>query len=81
MQWLSLMVMGFEGDPVVAAMRWWTTRGKFARRRRPTAAGLLRRCAAAWGQRVIHVWDRGYASSPWLGQAFRFQVRFILRWK
>jgi hypothetical protein len=81
MQWLSLMVIGFEGAPVVAAMRWWTTRGKFARRRRPTAAGLLRRCAAAWGQRVIHVWDRGYASSPWLGQAFRFQVRFILRWK
>lgn len=81
MQWLSLMVVGMQGAPVVATMRWWTSRGKFARRRRPTAAGLLRRCAAAWGQRVIHVWDRGYATSPWLGQAFRFKVRFILRWK
>ena len=81
MQWFSLMVVGMKGAPVVATMRWWTNRGKFARRRRPTAAGLLRRCATAWGQQVIHVWDRGYASSPWLKEAFRFKVRFIVRWK
>ena len=81
MQWLCLMVIGKSGPPVVAAMRWWTTRGKFARKRRPTAAGLLRRCAKAWGQNVIHIWDRGYASRPWLKVALRFKVRFIVRWK
>jgi len=81
MQWLCLMVVGRSGPPVVAAMRWWTTRGKFARKRRPTAAGLLRRCAKAWGQDVVHIWDRGYASRPWLQEALRFQVRFIVRWK
>lgn len=52
MQWLSLMVVGMQGAPVVATMRWWTNRGKVARRRRPTAAGLLRRCAQAWGQQI-----------------------------
>lgn len=80
-QWFSLMGVGMKGTPVVAAMRWWTNRGKFARRRRPTAAGLLRRCATAWGRQVIHVRDRGYASSPWLKEAFRFKVRVVVRWK
>ena len=81
MQWLCLMVAGKRGSPTVAAMRWWTTRGKFARKKRPTAAGLLARAAKAWGRDVIHIWDRGYANAPWLKAAFRFQVRFILRWK
>lgn len=81
MQWFGLLVVGLDGAPVVAAMRWWTSRGKFARSRRAIAAQLLRRCAAAWQKRVIHVFDRGYASGPWLGLAFRFKVRFVLRWK
>ncbi len=62
-------------------MQWWTTRGKFASQKRPTAVQLLHRCAYAWKQQVIHVWDRGFANGPWLGQAFRFQVRFVVRWK
>jgi hypothetical protein len=28
MNWVGLLVMGMTGAPVVAAMRWWTTRGK-----------------------------------------------------
>lgn len=81
MQWMTLLVLGMSGPPVVAAMQWWTTRGKFASQKRPTAVQLLHRCAYAWKQHVIHVWDRGFANGPWLGQAFRFQVRFIVRWK
>jgi len=81
MQWLNLLVVGLKGAPVVAAMRWWSNRGKLARNRRAIAAQLLARCAAAWQQRVIHVFDRGYANSPWLGRLFRFKLRFVLRWK
>jgi hypothetical protein len=81
MQWMTLVVAGMSGAPVVAAMQWWTTRGKFASEKRPTAVQLLQRCAYAWKQQVIHVWDRGFANGPWLGQAFRFQVRFVVRWK
>jgi hypothetical protein len=29
---------------------------------------------------VVHVWDRGFASAPWLGGALKQPVRFILRW-
>jgi len=81
MQWMTLLVVGLSGHPVVAAMRWWTTRGKFATQKRPTAVNLLRRCTHFWKREVIHIWDRGFANSPWLGQAFRFQVRFVVRWK
>ena len=27
-----------------------------------------------------HVWDRGFAGSPWLGLALDTEVRFVLRW-
>jgi hypothetical protein len=29
---------------------------------------------------VVHVWDRGFAGSPWLTLAYVHSVRFILRW-
>ncbi|MBZ0306209.1 MAG: transposase [Anaerolineae bacterium] len=81
MHWLSLVVVGMSGVPRLAAMRWWTTRGKFATQARPTAVQLLHLAAYFWQQKVIHIWDRGFAHSPWLGEIFRFKVRFILRWK
>jgi len=81
MQWMGLLVAGMEGIPRLAAMHWWTTRGKFASKSRNEATKFLHRCSRMWGQRVLHVWDRGYASSPWLGLAFRHNTRFVLRWK
>jgi hypothetical protein len=81
MEWMTLVVVGMKGHPLLAAMKWWTRRGKFTTRKRPTATQLLHRCAYFWKRHVIHVWDRGYANSPWLKQAFRFDVRFVLRWQ
>lgn len=80
MQWISLMVTGMESVPVLAAMRWWTSRGKLASDKRTEESKLLTRCARTWGQKVIHVWDRGFASAAWLGRAFDKDVRFIVRW-
>jgi hypothetical protein len=81
MNWVSLMLMGFKGMPEVAAMRWWTTRGKFASDRRTEEGGLLKRCALAWGRRVLHIWDRGFSGGPWLAKACEYGVRFVLRWQ
>ena len=81
MQWLSVMVLGMSGIPTLAAMHWWTTRGKFASQRKPELIQLLQQCAHSWGQRVVHVWDRGFASGPWIGQALQHNLRFIMRWK
>lgn len=81
MQWMSIIVVGMRGIPLLAVMKWWTTHGKFATKKRPTATQLLHRCAYFWKQQVVHVWDRGFASQAWLSQAFQFQVRFVLRWQ
>jgi hypothetical protein len=81
MHWVTLLLMGRRGIPKVATMRWWTTRGKFASDRRAEEARLLAWCARRWGQRVVHVWDRGFSGGPWLAQASKQGVRFVLRWQ
>ena len=80
MQWLTVMVTGMQGSPTLAAMRWWTSRGPLASHRREQTAQLLVQCAQKWQRRVIHVFDRGYAGSPWLAELSQHQLRFILRW-
>lgn len=78
--WLGLLVIGVTRPPVVAAMEWWTTRGIHATDQRTVEGALLTQAAAAWGRWLRHVWDRGFAGAPWLGQAFAAEVRFVLRW-
>src|SRR2546429_412531 len=62
-------------------MRWWTSRGAMASYEKDENGKLLRQTAQWWGRRVVHVFDRGYASGPWLGALRCFGPRFILRWK
>lgn len=83
LRWLSLLVAGTTGAPTVALMRWWTNRdsGRVA----AEDLGDLRRevlakCAVVWGRKVLHVWDRGYAGSAWLGVALSHRARFVVRW-
>jgi hypothetical protein len=80
MQWLGLLLLGYQGAPVLAAMRWWTRRGQYASDRRAEEGQLLAQCAHAWGQRVLHVFDRGFAGSPWLDEVLSRHLRFVLRW-
>jgi hypothetical protein len=80
MHWVTVMVLGLQALPSIAAMRWWTTRGKFASDKRTEERQLLQQCAQAWGQRVLHIWDRGFAGGPWLAHASQAGVRFVLRW-
>jgi hypothetical protein len=41
MHWVASLLMGRRGIPKVAAMRWWTTRDKFASNRRTQEESLL----------------------------------------
>ena len=81
LHWDGIAVLGMQGAPTLAHMEWWTTRGPHATTQREVEQGLLARCAQAWGQKVRHVWDRGYAGSPWIQTALAASVRFIVRWK
>ncbi len=80
LQWLTVMVAGMQGPPALAAMRWWTSRGKLAGDRREQTASLLFQCAQWWQRRVVHVFDRGFAGTPWIRELNSNQLRFILRW-
>ena len=80
MEWLTLLLLLPELPPLVATRRWWTTRGPHASCRQDEQEALLEHCVGLWGRRVIHVWDRGFASRLWLEQVLRHKVRFILRW-
>jgi hypothetical protein len=67
--------------PALAAMNWWTSRGPRESFKRDEQGRLLLQLAAQWGRQVVHVFDRGFASSFWLGLLFAFTLRFVLRWK
>jgi hypothetical protein len=81
LHWLGLLVLGRAGAPVVAAMQWWTKRGERASDQQTQVRRLLGRSVAAWGRRVRHIWDREFASGPWLCLMLEANIRFVLRWK
>lgn len=81
MNWLQVLVTGSSGVPTLAHLRWWTTRGEKESDKRSEEGQVLKRVAQLWGGRVIHIWDRGFAGSPWTSLALKMHVRFIVRWK
>lgn len=78
--WLQLLVTGLQGAPVLAHLCWWTTRGEKASQKRTEEGKILQKVAGRWGRKVIHIWDRGFAGSPWTTLALDAHLRFILRW-
>jgi hypothetical protein len=81
LHWDGIVVLGMDGAPTLAHLEWWTTRGAHATNQRAVEQRLLDRCAADWGAQVLHVWDRGYAGSPWVQAALTAKLRFVVRWK
>jgi hypothetical protein len=80
--WLQLLVVGLKGAPCLTHLHWWTSRGKQASDRRKEELPILLRLAQAWQDRVIHVFDQGFAGSPWvLAMLSDPLLRFVLRWK
>lgn len=80
MNWIGLLVIGMSGPPVVAAMRWWTSRGKGCSDRRTEEGILLKQTFKRWGDQVLHVFDRGFAGAPWLTLLLGYRQRFVMRW-
>ena len=80
MHWLALLLMGRSGAPTLARMRWWSSRAPRNEQRREIETAVLQQCRRAWGASVLHVFDRGFAGAPWLGELAEAGVRFVLRW-
>jgi len=78
--WLQIRVMGRQGPPTRAHVRWWTTRGDHKSTKREKEIRVLRKIDALWGKQVSHIWDRGFAGNPWLTVAFVHATQFGMRW-
>ena len=70
-----------EGIVQVAMMSWWTTKGDYATKQREKEEEMLRKIVRKWGNTLIHVFDRGYASGPWLQLLQSLNILFVIRWK
>jgi hypothetical protein len=79
--WLQVLVTGLRGAPTLAHLRWWTTRGDRRSDKRTQEHAVLKQVVQLWGRSVIHIWDRGFAGTPWTLLALYYRVRFIVRWK
>lgn len=84
LQWLGVVLAPRllpQGPPVLATMRFWTTRGAYRSWRRDEETRLMRDLAARFGRRIVHVFDRGFVGEPWVRVCVLVaKVRFILRW-
>ncbi len=81
MQWTGALISGMEGPVKVALMNWWSTKGPEAVSLREQEERLLRLCVRQWGDQLLHIFDRGYASGPWLRVLQLFRLHFVIRWK
>lgn len=79
-EWTAVLLCGLKGAVQVVNMRWWSRKGEQATTARVQEGHLLRECARSFGRRVLHLFDRGYAGGPWLGELGRAGVRFVMRW-
>jgi len=58
----------------------WTSRGARASQGRVEAERVLHSLAHAWGRRVIHGFERGWAGGPWLEVLTALRQRCVQRW-
>lgn len=80
--WLQLIVVGLHGAPRLAHLRWWTTRGERTSDKRSEERDVLKKIAVWWDSRVVHIFDQGYAGSPWTLALLAYPLlRFVIRWK
>lgn len=80
-KWTGVFLSCLGQAPSVCQMTWWTTRGKFKEDPDNIMWRLLRKVSEEIKQPLLHVFDRGYASSRVLGYLFNFKQDFIVRWK
>lgn len=80
MQWTAAIIAGMEGPVKVAAMRWWTRSGAYETNLRKQQEETLRVLVRKWGRLLIYIFDRGFATGPWLQVLQALNVRFVIRW-
>ncbi len=80
-KWTGVFLSCLGQAPSVCQMSWWTTRGKFKEDPDNIMWRLLRKVNERITQPILHVFDRGYATSRVIGYVLKFEQDFVIRWK
>ena len=80
LRWVGLVLCGMKEAPMVGRLEWWSSRGKHATKRGPVLFKLLQWAREQFSSSVLHVFDRGFAGSPWIGILLNGQDRILVRW-
>jgi Transposase DDE domain len=81
MEWTGALITGMEGEVKVAMMSWWTKKGDYATKLRVQQEKLLRQVVRQWGNLLLHIFDQGASSGPWLQVLEQLRVFFLIRWQ
>lgn len=81
LEWLGILLAGASGAPCLFEFEWWTRRGAHARQRADVLNDTLSELTKRFGQTVLHVFDRGYASQAWLGKLLTAKLKGLIRWQ
>ena len=80
LRWVGLLLYGIKEQPLVARFEWWSSRGKYCSKPGAVLFRLLQWAREQFSSAVLHVFNTGFAGSPWLGILLNAQDRFLLRW-
>lgn len=80
-QWTGVLLAALGEVPSVCQMSWWTSRGKHKEVGTNIMFRMLRQLQASLTGSVLHVLDRGYASSWTIEWMDHFHQDFLVRWK
>jgi hypothetical protein len=81
MEWTGIILVGRDAIPTLMKMVWWSRKGDRATKQRDVEKELLRKISFSCMRSVIHIFDRGDASGPWLECLGTFKAQFVIRWK
>lgn len=79
--WSSVVMTTLNSIPALVMMRWWSTRGKACTDPVSVWLQMLKKIAAEFkNNKILHVFDRGYANATHLEFLFKYQQGFLIRW-
>ncbi|WP_018618801.1 transposase [Spirosoma luteum] len=81
LEWVGILLAGASGAPCLYQFEWWTRWGEHARQRADVLQDTLTELSQRFGQAILHVFDRGYASQAWLGKLVNARLKGLIRWQ
>jgi hypothetical protein len=70
-----------RGKPTLVDMKFWSRKGANASTQKGEEEQFLKKMAVKWEKAVIHIFDRGYDSGPWMSIMGKYELLFVIRWK